>query len=69
MIPRLIFSASNGVEAATGNGEPSGDSLGEGGFSSFGEGASFGSATEAEQEAARAEALKMEQWWKSQENS
>ena len=63
------FSAPSEIEPASGNGESSGESLGDGGFSSFGEGASFGNATEAEQEAARAEALKMEQWWKSQENS
>ena len=63
------FSAGNGVEAPTGNGESSGDSLGEGGVSGFGEGASFGGTTEAEREAARAEAQKMEEWWKSQENS
>ena len=49
---------------ATDESSPDGASLG--GFSNF-EGGTFGGSTEEEIEAARAEAQKMEEWWKSQE--
>ena len=66
--------AGNGYgESSASNGNPGADlgSFGDGGLGSFSnfEGGSFNPASEADLDAARAEAEKMEAWWKSQENS
>ena len=75
------FGETNGHDQASGNGNGVGNGVssfesiaesstpGEalGSFSNF-EGANFGGATEAELDEARAEAQKMEDWWKSQES-
>ncbi len=74
------YGETNGHTVASGSSEPTGfdapssfdggSSSGDSSFSSFSDGgSSFGTASEEEIEAARAEAAKMEAWWKSQEGS